>query len=44
MAVNPANQGLPVWCEACQLNLIPAGLSSWGVGWGGGRLASSVMG
>ena len=35
-AVNPANQGLPVWCEACPLNLIPAGLSNWGswvVGW-----------
>lgn len=34
-AVNPANQELPVWCEACQLNLIPAGLSNWGVWWGG---------
>lgn len=36
-AVNPANQELPVWCEACQLNLIPAGLSNWGVWWGGWR-------
>lgn len=47
-AVNPANQELPVWCEACQLNLIPAGLSNWGVWWGGGGgaggLASSVVG